>query len=971
MKGNYLLLYFLVLTNYILYSQQLKVYLQKGHEKPITELQFDQSGSRLLSKDKGNTWLQWDFFAHQEINRYLSSPSWQPAGPASTAITATLGRKNNKIICKKNGHTFFVVPAVLYGFEEVVVNADESFIAYRTEIDKILFLRPINNMRELRIIDLPVKASALSFHPVLPYLLLAGMEDGSIGVYDIQQGKLVFQLSSALFNTNNIQADNLLGKTVIISQDAWFVKENRHYDKLDFTRFKWKKDAYALTPILKDSQASNFYFWNNYRVYHKDTSKAGVARYMMRLQFNNQVWAPITTYLGHFIIIPDIITMLSNAPYLKWAVDYEPDIKTTSNNIWINRNQTIAQYDLSHKRSRSYMAYGDGHPLYTVNDNFLAIWRAPFYLTIYNLHGKRKKKVGYTEKVTSIMLLGQTDSLILQTHNEFRIIKLAADLESKVKVSGRFVNYFKDQVFYESGGKLLCYGNNSFQPIALPQGLVLKSVISSEKSGQRFYDLYFNFGTILRADSNGKIIGHVYLYKGGDYLVVLPNNYFYASSKKMLQNITINDDAKGSYSLGQLELYYNRPDLVLEQMGSTDTNRLELYRIAYLKNLDRNKAMQDDFVKAQFPTAQITNWNKNYYTKDSFFLCQLYYESTGSVLQSVNVTVNNNPLWGTNGIDISARKVTKFDTLLKVLLKSGDNYIRPVCKDESLLKNKTTTYFIKSDYAVTPTIHYLGIGVNEYAEPEHNLTYATSDVSQLGKSFKNIWGNNCIADSLRNREVTKEAVMQKLQGLQHCGVNDLVIISFSGHGLLNAQLDLFLGTHAVKFSDPTQNGLSYAELEQALEKIPAHRKILFLDACNSGNIDKKAYLQKLKDSLDKNNSVLPAKIIASNQLLKNEDEAYYLMNNIYSNVLEENGAIVMSAARGNQFAREGNKWGSGILTWCIKEGVIDKKADADENGHVSISELKSFLNKEVYKQSNGHQVPVFRRDNDEFDWDIH
>ena len=74
--------------------------------------------------------------------------------------------------------------------------------------------------------------------------------------------------------------------------------------------------------------------------------------------------------------------------------------------------------------------------------------------------------------------------------------------------------------------------------------------------------------------------------------------------------------------------------------------------------------------------------------------------------------------------------------------------------------------------------------------------------------------------------------------LNQSKINDQVILFVASHGLLDSKLDYYIATHNIDFSNPSQNGLVYTVLEDMLDNIPARQKLMLIDACNSGEVDK-------------------------------------------------------------------------------------------------------------------------------------
>ena len=180
--------------------------------------------------------------------------------------------------------------------------------------------------------------------------------------------------------------------------------------------------------------------------------------------------------------------------------------------------------------------------------------------------------------------------------------------------------------------------------------------------------------------------------------------------------------------------------------------------------------------------------------------------------------------------------------------------------------------------------------------------------------------------------------------------------------MLSKDYDYFLSTYTVNFDDPTQNGLAYDELENLLDNIPARKKLMLIDACHSGEVDKEdlVSINATNDSLKKGSIVVAYKKEEKHLGLKNSFE---LMQSLFVNVGKSTGATIISAAAGTQFALESNDLKNGVFTYSILE-VMQK------NDTIKISELKSIVGKRVEELTNGLQKPTSRNETIAVDWNV-
>jgi uncharacterized caspase-like protein len=101
-----------------------------------------------------------------------------------------------------------------------------------------------------------------------------------------------------------------------------------------------------------------------------------------------------------------------------------------------------------------------------------------------------------------------------------------------------------------------------------------------------------------------------------------------------------------------------------------------------------------------------------------------------------------------------------------------------------------------------------------------------------------------------------------------------------------------------------------------------------------------------------------------------KEEVSKLASELFADLRNTTGATVISASGGLEFAMESADWNNGLFTYCLLHGLQDNEADDNNNQSISISELQQYLEKEVYKLSNGLQKPTSRIQNWQSDFPI-
>src|SRR5690606_24210933 len=208
--------------------------------------------------------------------------------------------------------------------------------------------------------------------------------------------------------------------------------------------------------------------------------------------------------------------------------------------------------------------------------------------------------------------------------------------------------------------------------------------------------------------------------------------------------------------------------------------------------------------------------------------------------------------------------------------------------------------------------YFVGIGVSDYKDNDYDLKYAAKDIKDMAQALK-LRYNNIEIDTLLNENATVDNIMKLQQKLQNTTEDDIVILAFCGHGVLDEEFNWYFATHQMDFKQPKTYGLSYDVLQGLTGSIKARQKLITLDACHSGEIDTE------DTEFSENNIASETKVNAykrgsSALSTKNDSQSTYtLMKQLFSD-LESNGTVTISASGGLEYAFESKDYQNGVFT---------------------------------------------------------
>ena len=456
-----------------------------------------------------------------------------------------------------------------------------------------------------------------------------------------------------------------------------------------------------------------------------------------------------------------------------------------------------------------------------------------------------------------------------------------------------------------------------------------------------------------------------------DYAIVTPDQYYY-STKGAQKSIHF---VKGTeiFPFAQFDLKYNRPDIILERMLAANTDMIRPFNLAYKKRLKR-LGFTEDMLSGEFhmPEADITNkTDLPVRTNQPEITLAVSGTDDKFKLDRILLRVNGVPIHGKQGMDIKSKQTQKIDEQIKLMLANGTNAISLSVMNEKGVESIASHFNIEYSpaKATLPDLHLFTVGVSNHKDSHYDLKYASKDASDLAALFKENKGvfAQVFNHQLTNNSVTSDAVKELRNELAKTKVNDVVCVFFAGHGLLDSELNYFLASYEVDFKDPANGGIPYELMEDLMDGIPARKKLMLLDACHSGEIDKDEVA--MVETSEVVNEDIAFRAVGSSGLKQvGLNNSFELMKELFADIRKSSGTMIISSAGGTEYAMEGDQWGNGIFTYCLINGLRNGEADTNKNGEIMMGEMSAFIRKKVFELTNGQQQPTNRAEVLDSDW---
>jgi hypothetical protein len=406
------------------------------------------------------------------------------------------------------------------------------------------------------------------------------------------------------------------------------------------------------------------------------------------------------------------------------------------------------------------------------------------------------------------------------------------------------------------------------------------------------------------------------------------------------------------------EALLNRPDRILSAIGLADAETIEAFEQAYQK---RNRKYTNRIFNFSSEIPEI-QWKTNIAssTKDSLVTFSFSILSNPNDTLTAHVLLNGVPLYGLKG-SLLPPKTNTFECL--ATLESGMNEIVVFVQSNSGLTSFALSKEINCTYTFSRRLFFAGIGVSDYMDTTKNLTFAHSDVMKLESEFREAYDDKCNGMVLTNESATRKNILEIKKFLQQTGVNDIVVVAFAGHGTIGKDREFYFCPTDVNFKSPENSGVSYAEIEQLLDEIPARKKLLLLDACHSGEIDSTyapVFVSDIVTTKDRRGID-----VVEIEETPGEKQINYLVESLFSNLNSGTGAFVISASAGSEYAFETEQTG-GVFTYSFLESFKTHFYSYTPDPFITTLQQETY--QKVIELTKGAQRPTTRAENTRNVW---
>lgn len=185
-------------------------------------------------------------------------------------------------------------------------------------------------------------------------------------------------------------------------------------------------------------------------------------------------------------------------------------------------------------------------------------------------------------------------------------------------------------------------------------------------------------------------------------------------------------------------------------------------------------------------------------------------------------------------------------TLTAALVEGENRFEVRAASSDGSWESEPAALMVKYTRPVArPAVHLVAVGVNEYAHPSLNLKFAAPDATAMTTLFqtrgKTLYGEGQVhVSQVLNKDATRAGIEKALQEVAKvANPQDTLVVFLAGHGTTLGQRYYFIphefAAKAEKLDDDIRaQGIAGDVLGDWVEKVPALKRVLIFDTCQSG-----------------------------------------------------------------------------------------------------------------------------------------
>lgn len=202
-----------------------------------------------------------------------------------------------------------------------------------------------------------------------------------------------------------------------------------------------------------------------------------------------------------------------------------------------------------------------------------------------------------------------------------------------------------------------------------------------------------------------------------------------------------------------------------------------------------------------------------------------------------------------------------------------------------------------------------------------------------------------------------------------CSASPGTFIDFNNFFLDQSQILAVSSQEPVAITSPVNpnangEGLLYDDLEKMFDGIAPRKKLMLIDACHSGELDKEDITMEEANKTDLENKGIKGVSVKVRPSQKaGSANSFELLQHFFANVSRGTGTTVISAAAGTQYALERGDIQNGVFTYSIIEAMNTYPS-------INVQFLKRYVTSRVVELTNGLQRPNARTETNITDWRV-